>query len=126
MGIAAFGAAIDYINSLGIANIEAHEQQLLKAATSGLMEVEGMRIYGTAPQKGAVVSFNVGDINSYDLGTLLDKLGIAVRTGHHCAQPLMDRFGVTGMVRASFAVYNTLDEVQRFTAAVKRVAAMFR
>lgn len=126
VGIAAFGAAIDYINSLGIGNIEAHEQELLKAATSGLMEVEGMRIYGTAPQKGAVVSFNVGDINSYDLGTLLDKLGIAVRTGHHCAQPLMDRFGVTGMVRASFAVYNTLDEVQHFTAAVKRVAAMFR
>ncbi len=125
VGIAAFSAAVDYIESLGIANIEAHEHSLLEVATEGLLKVDGLRIYGTSPAKGAVVSFNVGNISSYDIGTLLDKLGFAVRTGHHCAEPLMTRFGVTGMVRASFAVYNTLDEVRRFTEAVQRVAAMF-
>ena len=125
VGIAAFGAAIDYINSLGIEEIFSHEQLLLDAATSQLMEIEGMRIFGNASEKEAVVSFLVNDINSYDMGILLDKLGIAVRTGHHCAQPLMKRMGVTGMVRASFAVYNTLEEVTRFTQAVARVAKMF-
>ena len=84
-----------------------------------------MRIFGTAPDKSAVISFLVRDISSYDMGLLLDKLGVAVRTGHHCAQPLMDRYGVTGTVRASFALYNTLDEVDRFVAAVRRVASMF-
>lgn len=125
VGIAAFGAAIDYINSLGIDNIAAHEQLLLDAATSQLMEIEGMRIFGTSENKEGVISFLVGDINSYDMGLLLDKLGIAVRTGHHCAQPLMKRLGVTGTVRASFAVYNTLEEVTAFTQAVARVAKMF-
>ena len=125
VGIAAFGAAIDYINSLGIDNIAAHEQLLLDAATSQLMEIEGMRIFGTSEHKGGVISFLVGDINSYDMGVLLDKLGIAVRTGHHCAQPLMKRLGVTGTVRASFALYNTLEEVTAFTQAVARVAKMF-
>ena len=125
VGIAAFGTAIDYIRSLGINNIAAHEHELLTEATRQLMEIEGMRIFGTAEEKGAVISFLVRDINSYDMGLLLDRLGIAVRTGHHCAQPLMARYGVQGMVRASFAVYNTLDEVNRFVAAVKRVASMF-
>lgn len=125
VGIAAFGAAIDYINSLGIDNIAAHEQLLLDAATSQLMEIEGMRIFGTSENKEGVISFLVNDINSYDMGLLLDKLGIAVRTGHHCAQPLMKRLGVTGTVRASFAVYNTLEEVTAFTQAVARVAKMF-
>lgn len=125
VGIAAFGAAIDFINSLGIDNIAAHEQLLLDAATSQLMEIEGMRIFGTSENKEGVISFLVGDINSYDMGLLLDKLGIAVRTGHHCAQPLMKRLGVTGTVRASFAVYNTLEEVNAFTQAVARVAKMF-
>ena len=125
VGIAAFGTAIDYIRSLGIDNIAAHEHELLTEATRQLMEIEGMRIFGTAEEKGAVISFLVRDINSYDMGLLLDRLGIAVRTGHHCAQPLMARYGVQGMVRASFAVYNTLDEVSRFVAAVKRVASMF-
>ena len=125
VGIAAFGAAIDYINSLGIDNIAAHEQLLLDAATSQLMEIEGMRIFGTSEHKEGVISFLVGDINSYDMGVLLDKLGIAVRTGHHCAQPLMKRLGVTGTVRASFALYNTLEEVTAFTQAVARVAKMF-
>ena len=125
VGIAAFGAAIDYINSLGIDNIAAHEQLLLDAATSQLMEIEGMRIFGTSENKEGVISFLVNDINSYDMGLLLDKLGIAVRTGHHCAQPLMKRLGVTGTVRASFALYNTLEEVTAFTQAVARVAKMF-
>ncbi len=125
VGIAAFGAAIDYINSLGIENIASHEQLLLDAATSQLMEIEGMRIFGTSATKEGVISFLVNDINSYDMGLLLDKLGIAVRTGHHCAQPLMKRLGVTGTVRASFALYNTLEEVTAFTQAVARVAKMF-
>jgi cysteine desulfurase/selenocysteine lyase len=125
VGIAAFGTAIDYIRSLGIDNIAAHEHQLLTEATRQLMEIDGMRIFGNAADKGAVISFLVRDINSYDMGLLLDRLGIAVRTGHHCAQPLMDRYGVLGMVRASFAVYNTLDEVNQFVAAVRRVASMF-
>ena len=125
VGIAALGTAIDYMAELGVERIAAHEHQLLDAATQGLMTIDGMRIFGTAPGKGAVVSFLVKDINSYDMGLLLDRLGIAVRTGHHCAQPLMDRYGVQGMVRASFAVYNTLDEVERFVEAVRRVAAMF-
>ena len=125
VGIAAFGAAIDYINSLGIENIASHEQLLLDAATSQLMEIEGMRIFGTSATKEGVISFLVNDINSYDMGLLLDKLGIAVRTGHHCAQPLMQRLGVTGTVRASFALYNTLEEVTAFTQAVARVAKMF-
>ena len=125
VGIAAFGAAIDYINSLGIENIASYEQLLLDAATSQLMEIEGMRIFGTSATKHSVISFLVGDINSYDMGLLLDKLGIAVRTGHHCAQPLMKRLGVTGTVRASFALYNTLEEVTVFTQAVARVAKMF-
>ncbi len=125
VGIAAFGTAIDYIRSLGIDNIAAHEHQLLTEATRQLMEIDGMCIFGNAADKGAVISFLVRDINSYDMGLLLDRLGIAVRTGHHCAQPLMARYGVQGMVRASFAVYNTLDEVSQFVAAVKRVASMF-
>ena len=125
VGIAAFGTAIDYIRSIGIDNIAAHEHALLTEATRQLMEIDGMRIFGNAQDKGAVISFLVRDINSYDMGLLLDRMGIAVRTGHHCAQPLMARYGVQGMVRASFAVYNTLDEVNRFVAAVKRAAAMF-
>ena len=125
VGIAAFGAAIDYINLIGIDNIASHEHLLLDAATSQLMEIEGMRIFGTSATKESVISFLVGDINSYDMGLLLDKLGIAVRTGHHCAQPLMKRLGVTGTVRASFALYNTLEEVTAFTQAVARVAKMF-
>jgi cysteine desulfurase/selenocysteine lyase len=125
VGIAALAQAIDYINELGMDQIAAHEHELLQALTQGLMEIDGTRIFGSAPEKGAVVSFLVRDINSYDMGLLLDKLGFAVRTGHHCAQPLMARYGVTGMVRASLAFYNTLDEVHAFVAAVRRVADMF-
>jgi hypothetical protein len=125
VGVAALGAAIDYLTSLGIENIAAHEATLLHEATQQLQEIEGMRIFGTADNKGAVISFLVGNISSYDMGLILDKMGIAVRTGHHCAQPLMQRYGVQGMVRASFAVYNTLDEVTRLVEAVKRATAMF-
>ena len=124
VGIAALGEAIDYINSLGIDNIAAHEHELLTEATRQLMTIPDMRIFGTAPGKGAVISFLVGNANSYDMGLMLDTMGIAVRTGHHCAQPLIDHLGVTGTVRASFAVYNTLDEVNRFVAAVRRIAPL--
>lgn len=123
--IAAFSRAIDYIKALGIENIAAHEQTLLKAATEGLMQIPDIRIFGTAAHKDSVLSFLVGDVSSYDIGILLDKLGVAVRTGHHCAQPLMHRLGIEGTVRASFAVYNTLEEVAQFVAATARVAKMF-
>ena len=125
VGIAAFSRAIDYIQGLGLENISAHERQLLKAATEGLMTIPGMRIFGTAAEKDAVLSFLVGNVSSYDIGLLLDKLGVAVRTGHHCAQPLMHRLGIEGTVRASFAVYNTMEEVEQFVAATARVAKMF-
>ncbi|MGM9804062.1 MAG: aminotransferase class V-fold PLP-dependent enzyme [Muribaculaceae bacterium] len=123
--IAAFSRAIDYITGLGIENIAAHEHELLEAATQGLMQIPEMRIFGTAAQKDAVLSFLIGDVSSYDIGILLDKLGVAVRTGHHCAQPLMRRLGIEGTVRASFAVYNTMQEVEQFVAATARVAKMF-
>jgi len=125
VGIAALGTAIDYLNGLGMDNIAQREQELLAYATQRLQEVPGLRIYGTAPSKGAVISFLVNDINSYDMGLLLDKLGFAVRTGHHCAQPLMARYGITGTVRASFSFYNTHEEIDRLVEAVKRVSSMF-
>lgn len=125
VGIAAFGTAIDYINRIGIENIAEHEDRLMKAATEGLLKIPGIKIYGTSDNKSAVISFLVNDINSYDMGTILDKLGIAVRTGHHCAEPLMRTLGIEGTVRASFGVYNTMEEVEQFVAAVERVAKMF-
>lgn len=125
VGIAAFGKAINYIQSIGIDNIAEHEDRLMKATTEGLMRIPGMQFFGTSDNKSAVISFLVNNINSYDMGTILDKLGIAVRTGHHCAEPLMRRLGIEGTVRASFGVYNTMDEVEQFVAAVERVAKMF-
>lgn len=125
VGIAAFGTAIDYIQDIGIDNIAAHEDRLLKAATEKLQQIPGMRIFGTSENKSAVISFLVNGINSYDMGTILDKLGVAVRTGHHCAEPLMHRLGIEGTVRASFGVYNTMEEVEQFVAAVERTAKMF-
>ena len=124
--IAAFDTALDYIQSIGMDNIAAHEHELLEAATEGLLKIPDMRIFGTAPGKSAVISFLVGDIHHYDMGMLLDKLGIAVRTGHHCAQPLMQSLGIEGTVRASFAVYNTMDEVKQFVEAVDKVAKLFK
>ena len=123
--IAAFSRTIDYLQALGIDNIAAHEQTLLEAATAGLKQIPGLTIYGTAAHKHSVLSFLVDGASSYDIGILLDKLGVAVRTGHHCAQPLMHRLGIEGTVRASFAVYNTMQEVEQFVAATARVAKMF-
>ncbi|MGI6222724.1 MAG: cysteine desulfurase [Prevotella sp.] len=117
--------AIDYINSLGMDNISAHEHELTAYAMKRLGEIDGMRLFGTAPDKDAVVSFLVGNIHHMDMGTLLDRLGIAVRTGHHCAQPLMDRLGVLGTVRASFALYNTKEEIDQLAEGIERVAKMF-
>lgn len=125
VGIAAFSEAIDYINRIGIDNIAEWEHHLLRRATDGLTQIPGMRIFGTAAEKSGVISFLVGNIHHYDMGMLLDKLGIAVRTGHHCAQPLMQHFGIEGTVRASFGVYNTEAEIDAFVAAVDRVAKMF-
>ena len=122
--IAAFSKALDFIDSIGIDNIARHEEMLLKYATSKLQEIPNLKIYGTSDHKSAVISFLVGDIHPYDIGMLLDKLGIAVRTGHHCAQPLMDYYGIPGTVRASFAVYNTRQEVDAFIAALQRILPM--
>ena len=117
--------AIDYIERIGLDNIAAHERSLTEYCMSQLANIEGMRLIGEAKEKDAVVSFLVGDIHHLDMGTLLDRLGIAVRTGHHCAQPLMERLGVLGTVRASFALYNTRDEVDALVAGIKRVSSMF-
>lgn len=117
--------AIDYMTSLGMDNIARHERELTEYATRRLKEIDGMRIYGESAHKDAVISFLVGNIHHMDMGTLLDRLGIAVRTGHHCAQPLMDRLGILGTVRASFALYNTKEEVDILVDGIKRVAAMF-
>lgn len=122
--IAAFSKALDFIDSIGIYNIARHEEMLLKYATSKLQEIPNLKIYGTSDHKSAVISFLVGDIHPYDIGMLLDKLGIAVRTGHHCAQPLMDYYGIPGTVRASFAVYNTIEEIDSFIAALHRILPM--
>ena len=122
--IAAFSKALDFIDSIGIDNIARHEEMLLKYATSKLQEIPNLKIYGTSDHKSTVISFLVGDIHPYDIGMLLDKLGIAVRTGHHCAQPLMDYYGIPGTVRASFAVYNTIEEIDSFIAALHRILPM--
>ncbi len=127
VGIAAFHRAIDYVASVGYDNIEQHERRLLEYATQRMTaEIPGLRIFGTAPGKDAIISFLIGDSHPYDVGMLLDKQGVAVRTGHHCAQPLMQRLGVEGVVRASFALYNTLDEVDAFIAALRRTASMLQ
>ncbi len=126
VGIAAFAEALRYIGRVGIDRIKAREQQLLDRAVPLMAEVPGMRLIGTAPGKCALVSFLLGDSHPFDVGTLLDQLGVAVRTGHHCAEPLMEWLGIPGTVRASFAFYNTEDEVDRFAEALHRVAKMLR
>ena len=120
----AFGAALDYMNGIGFDTIAAYEQELLDYATEQLKAIEGVRIYGEAPQKTAVVSFNVNEIHPYDIGSILDKLGIAVRTGHHCAQPIMDFYKIPGTVRASFSFYNTKEEIDMMIKALKRAIQM--
>lgn len=117
--------AIDYMQTLGMENIQAHEKELTRYCMQQLKTIDGMRLFGEAEQKDAVVSFLVGDIHHLDMGTLLDRLGIAVRTGHHCAHPLMTRLGVTGTVRASFALYNTKEEVDTLVEGIHRVSKMF-
>lgn len=117
-------AAIEFMLQAGVGNIAAHEKELTEYATERLLNIDGIRIYGTAPLKTSVISFLIGNAHPYDTGTLLDKLGIAVRTGHHCTQPIMDHYGIPGTVRASFAAYNTIEEVDSFIAALQRIAPM--
>jgi cysteine desulfurase/selenocysteine lyase len=126
IGTNGLAKAIDYVTAIGMDNIAAHEHELTVYALQQLREIPEMRIFGNAKERGAVVSFLVGNIHHLDMGTLLDRLGIAVRTGHHCAQPLMTRFGVEGMVRASFALYNTKEEIDTLVAGIARVSKMFK
>ncbi|MGL4851281.1 MAG: aminotransferase class V-fold PLP-dependent enzyme [Phocaeicola sp.] len=125
IGTTALAKALDYVTALGMDKIAAHEHALTEYATKRMKEIEGMRIFGEAEQKSSVISFLVGDIHHLDLGTLLDRLGIAVRTGHHCAQPLMSRLGIEGTVRASFGLYNTFEEIDVLVAGIERVRKMF-
>jgi len=120
----AFGAALDYMNNIGFEKIAAYEHELLEYATQKLLEIDDLKIYGTSSDKTAVISFNIGEIHPYDIGTIIDKLGIAVRTGHHCAQPIMDFFRIPGTVRASFSFYNTKEEIDTFVEAVKKAKQM--
>lgn len=124
VGAAAFSTALDFIDSVGIEAIHDHEQRLLEYATERIADVPGLRIFGTAQGKAAVISFLIGNAHHYDTGVLLDHLGVEVRTGHHCAQPLMETLGIEGTVRASFAVYNDFRDVDAFVAALKRIAPM--
>ena len=124
IGSTALAEALKYLEKIGIERIAAYEKELTEYATNRLMEIDGMKIFGTSEHKSAVISFLVGNIHPYDIGMLLDKLGIAVRTGHHCAQPLIDSLGIPGTVRASFAFYNTKEEVDTFIEALKRVVGM--
>ncbi|WP_326930613.1 aminotransferase class V-fold PLP-dependent enzyme [Flavobacterium azooxidireducens] len=118
------GTAIDYLNEIGFDNIATYEHELLEYGTSRLLEIEGLKIYGTSNQKTSVISFNIDGIHPYDIGTIIDKLGIAVRTGHHCAQPIMDFYKIPGTLRASFAFYNTKEEIDALVEAVKRAKLM--
>tara|TARA_B100000674_G_scaffold490207_1_gene505563 strand:- start:167 stop:1381 length:1215 start_codon:yes stop_codon:yes gene_type:complete len=123
-GGVAFKAAIDWLNKIGLENIAQHESKLLQYATERLSEIDGFRLIGNAPQKAGVISFMINDLHPYDIGMILDKLGIAVRTGHHCAQPVMDAFCIPGTVRASLAIYNTKDDVDRLVEGVKKAKSM--
>ncbi|MDB4635992.1 cysteine desulfurase [Flavobacteriaceae bacterium] len=120
----AFGAALDYMHSIGFDKIAAYEQELLVYATKALLGIEGLEIYGTATEKTAVVSFNIKGLHPYDIGSILDQMGIAVRTGHHCAQPIMDYYSIPGTVRASFSFYNTFEEIDRLVAGVQKAKDM--
>ena len=124
VGGIALGTALDYMNGIGFDNIAAYEQELLEYGTKRLLELDGITIYGTSEQKASVISFNLEGIHPYDIGTIIDKLGIAVRTGHHCAQPIMRFFNIPGTIRASFAFYNTKEEIDIFVEAVKRAQKM--
>lgn len=123
-GVIAFGTAIDYLNNLGFDNIAQYENELLQYATDKLLQIEGLKIYGTSPQKTSVISFNIGDIHPFDIGSIIDKLGIAVRTGHHCAQPIMSFYNIPGTIRASLSFYNTFEEIDLLYSALIRAKAM--
>lgn len=125
IGTTGLAKALDYVSAIGLDKIAAYEHELTEYATQRLKTIPGMRIFGEAAEKGSVISFLVGDIHHFDMGTLLDRLGIAVRTGHHCAQPLMQRLGIEGTVRASFGLYNTREEVDVLVAGIERVSKMF-
>jgi cysteine desulfurase/selenocysteine lyase len=118
------GVAVDYMNSIGFDGIAAYESELLEYGTKRLLEIEGLKIFGTAKEKTSVISFNVEGIHPYDIGTIIDKKGIAVRTGHHCAQPIMDFYQIPGTIRASFAFYNTKEEIDIMVEAIKKVKTM--
>lgn len=122
----AFGVALDYLNTIGLEAIEDYEHHLLTYATERLKEIDGVKIYGTSKNKTAVISFNIQGIHPYDMGTLLDKMGIAVRTGHHCAQPVMDYYKIPGTIRASFSFYNTKEEIDQFLIAIKKAKQMLQ
>lgn len=123
-GVIAFGTAIDYLNNLGFDAIASYEAELLDYATKKLLQIEGLKIYGTSKHKTSVISFNIGEIHPYDIGTIIDKLGIAVRTGHHCAQPIMDFYNIPGTIRASFSFYNTFEEIDALYNALVRAKMM--
>ena len=118
------GTAIDYLNEIGFDNIAKYENELLEYATEKLSQIVGLKIYGTANEKTSVISFNLKGIHPYDVGTIIDKLGIAVRTGHHCAQPIMDFYKIPGTIRASFAFYNTKEEIDLMIEALKKAQMM--
>ncbi len=123
-GVIAFGVALDFMNGIGFERIASYEQELLEYATKRLLQIENLRIYGPSSRKTSVISFNIEGIHPYDIGAIIDKLGIAVRTGHHCAQPIMDFYQIPGTVRASFSFYNTKEEIDIFVEAVKRAKLM--
>ena len=123
-GVVAFKAAINFITGLGINNIAKHEEELLKYATEEVLKIEGLRIYGTAKNKSAIISFNINELHPYDIGMIIDKMGIAIRTGHHCTQPIMDKFNIPGTARISLAVYNTKDEIDICIKAIKKAKIM--
>ena len=125
IGNTVLSVALDYVDAIGMDKIAAYEHELTRYAMERMAEIDGVRLFGTAPDKGAVVSFLVGNIHHLDMGTLLDRLGIAVRTGHHCAEPLMHRLGIEGTVRASFSFYNTKDDIDMLVGGIRRVAKMF-
>ena len=123
-GVIASGIGLDYINSIGLKNIKEYEDYLLDYATSKLKEIEGVKVYGESKNKTSVISFNIGEIHPYDIGSVIDNLGIAVRTGHHCAQPIMDYFNIPGTIRISFCFYNTIEEIDFLVNALKKAIKM--
>ena len=123
-GVVAFKSAIDFINGLGLSNIAKHEEKLLQYATEEVLKIEGLKIYGTAENKSGIISFNINELHPYDIGMIVDKMGIAIRTGHHCTQPIMERFNIPGTARISLAVYNTKDEIDVCIKAIKKAKMM--